>query len=102
MRSLRFKVLVMLPMILLFGCAPAQTQKAQTVITEASATEVPPITFDVNEIPDARSHSLATGPDGALYVMYGQQQSLFVARSTDGGATFRRLMTDDVPGYSSG
>jgi hypothetical protein len=99
MKTLRFPLPVILSIILFLGCTPAPVQKEQSVATEASATEVHPVIFDISDIPGARSHSLVTGPDGTLYVIYGEQQSLFVARSRDGGATFSEPVspTGDVP-----
>jgi hypothetical protein len=58
-----------------------------------------PVDFEVTEFPKAQSHWLTLGPDGDLYLIYGQSDSLFVARSTDGGQTYTEpvLATGDAP-----
>jgi hypothetical protein len=93
---------------LLAGCAP--TPKPAAATPGASRTEAPtatPLTAEIADlefgatIPHAQSQALAVGSDGTLYLLYGQDKSLFLVRSTDGGQTFSEpvLASGDVPAH---
>ena len=85
--------------IMAVACSPASVQPTESVPTRAAPTEPPAVEFELLNFPGARSQSLATGPDGSLYLIYGHEQSLFVSRSTDSGLNFGEpvLATGDVP-----
>jgi hypothetical protein len=97
-------VSVSLCILLGYGCLSSRTQAVESTSTEFSATSAPTsepttIDFEVIDFPKAQSHWLTVGADGKLYLIYGQDHSLFVARSTDGGQTFSEpvLATSDGP-----
>ena len=68
--------------LVLTGCRPSPT------ITPVSAPVDSPPQFDVLDIPNAKSVSLAGAADGTLYIAYGIDHSLYVSRSTDAGRSF--------------
>lgn len=78
------------------------TEIRLTVSHDGGATFAPSLVIDGITCPCCRT-SLATGPDGVVYVAWrkvfdGGIRDIAVARSTDGGATFgpvRRVHTDD-------
>ena len=73
-----------------FGCSSVQTE--EPLPTESGINESTEVDFDTIDFPEARSHSLATSSDGTLYLIYGQEHSLFVSRSTDAGRTFDKAV----------
>ena len=103
MKTPRFILLFSLCILIGYGCTPSPTQTTESIPTEGAATESPIATttvdFEVTDFPKAQSHWLTSGSDGNLYLIYGQYNSLFVARSTDGGQTFSEpvLATGDKP-----
>lgn len=102
MKTPRFIFLVGLCFLIGYGCSPLPTQTTESIPTEMTATEssrATTVDFEVIDFPKAQSHWLTTGADGNLYLIYGQDHSLFVARSTDGGQTFGEpvLATGDAP-----
>ena len=93
-------------LVCLASCAPATPLAAPTPNTIAEtaqpspigrtavpATPTPPPTTvldpaNVVDFPDAQSISVVRGIEDTLYVVVGQDHSLFVSRSTDGGRAF--------------
>ncbi|HEX8683985.1 MAG TPA: hypothetical protein VF707_16820, partial [Ardenticatenaceae bacterium] len=65
-----------------------------TVVPTLDAEPSPSATVEaapeltVVDFPEARSVSVAAVADGTVYVALGQRENLFVARSSDGGASF--------------
>jgi len=101
MKTPRFILLVGLCILIGYGCTPSSTQTTESIPTEVAATELPiapTIDFETIDFPKAQSHWLTVGADGNLYLIYGRDHSLFVARSTDGGQTFSEpvLATGDA------
>ncbi|HET6824243.1 MAG TPA: sialidase family protein [Anaerolineales bacterium] len=76
--------------VVALSCSPASS--TEPVPTEAATNVSPPIDFHILDFSEARSHSLAAGPDGSLYLIFGQDHSLFVSRSTDGGQSFGEVV----------
>jgi hypothetical protein len=104
MNTQRFTLLVGSCILLGFGCTPSPTQTAESIPTASIVTDSPTavpttVDFEVTEFPGGQSHWLTAGPDSNLYLIYGQSDSLFVARSTDGGQTYDEpvLATGDAP-----
>ena len=77
-------LLICLGIFLSSGCSPASTPTP-----EIAATDSPSLNFGVYDFPKAQSLSLTGDNSSTVYVIYGQDHSLFVARSNDGGQTFR-------------
>lgn len=98
-KTLQFRFLTAYSMVILLGCAPPVTTSPENLSSNTVAAEPPLVTFEVNDFPEARSHSLAAAPDGLLYFLYGSGHSLFVARSTDGGQSLSEpvLATGNIP-----
>jgi hypothetical protein len=82
------QLLIVYCILMMLGCTGSPAPNIDVSPTEISPTKTIEVDFDVTEIPKARSFSLATGSDGSLYLIYGQDQSLFVSRSRDGDKTF--------------
>jgi hypothetical protein len=104
MKTGQFIFSVSLCILLGYGCSSSRTQAVESTSTEFSATSAPTsesttIEFEVIDFPKAQSHWLTAGAEGKLYLIYGQDHSLFVARSRDGGQTFSEpvLATGDRP-----
>ena len=94
MKTHRFALSVVLCALLAYGCAGSSTQTRESqptasITTTSIPAEPTAVDFEIIEFPKAQSHWLTTGSDGTFYLIYGQHESLFVARSTDGGRTFR-------------
>ena len=83
MKSHQFLRLFCLGILMVSGCSPASTQAP-----EIAATDSPSLHFSVYDFPKAQSLSVTGDNDGTLYAIYGQDHSLFVAHSNDGGQTF--------------
>jgi hypothetical protein len=72
--------------VMTFGCSSVQSE--EPLPTESGINETTEVDYDTIDFPEARSLSLASSSDGSLHLIYGQEHSLFVSRSTDGGRTF--------------
>ena len=102
MKTSIFTLLVIMGILIGCACAPSPTQTIERATPDAAAPVLPApadINFKVTDFPKAQSHWLTVGPDGSLYLIFGEHGSLFVTRSTDGGQTFREpvLATGDLP-----
>ncbi|HSL28460.1 MAG TPA: sialidase family protein [Anaerolineales bacterium] len=98
MRIIQFRMLITFSIVSITGCTSSPTSTPVSIATQAM-TEPSVLEFQVEDVPGARSLSLAVAPDEALYLIYGEGHSLFVSHSTDGGQTFGEpvLATGDVP-----
>lgn len=85
-------LLLCLFIILSVGCTPEPAEANEVVPTNPPATESSSIKFEMTDIPLARSFSMAVNSSGNFYVAYGQDHSLFVSRSADGGRTFSKAV----------
>lgn len=104
MKTLYSQFITLCAFFILMGCAPFSTQISEMIPTEGTTisspeNQAPAVEFNVTDFPKARSLSLATSSAGNLYLIYGQDESLFVSRSTDGGQSFSEavLATADIP-----
>lgn len=102
MKIRQFQLMAYLCLFTVFGCTPSPTQTMEIATTTATylpATDAPSIDFKINDFPKAQSLAMAGNSSGSLYLVYGQDHSLFVARSTDGGQTFGKavLASGDTP-----
>src|SRR5215204_4891077 len=102
MKTGQFRLLIYLCILTTFGCAPSSTQATEittTTVTDLPATDAESVGFKVTDFPKAQSIAMASNVDGNLYLVYGQDHSLFVARSNDGGQTFGKavLASGDTP-----
>ena len=108
MKTIPVRGLNYILLVLVAGCAPMP--KPAVATPGAATTEAPtvtPLTAEIANleigatIPNAESQGLAVGSDGTVYLLYGQDKSLFLVRSTDGGQTFSEpvLASGDVPAH---
>ena len=98
MRIIQLRVMVVFSIVMIVGCTASPTPTPVHIATEA-ATEPSVLEFQIEDLPEARSLSLASAPDGTLYVIHGEEHRLLVSRSTSGGETFNDpvLATGDLP-----
>lgn len=98
MQTVQFRVLAAFVVTMVAACTLSPTPTTISVNTPA-VTESAVLELEIKPLPNARSLSLATASDGTLYLIHGEEHSLFVSRSTDGGGTFGEpvLATGDVP-----
>jgi hypothetical protein len=99
----QWHLLVIALFTLACGCSPTSGTATESPL-EGSPTNSPTgaspiLDFGISEITDAQSFSLAGDPNGILYLLRGYQESLYLARSTNGGQTFGSavLATGETP-----
>jgi len=99
MKTGQFRLVICLYTCLIFGCASSPTQTTEIPTTNSPATNTQTFDFKVADFPKAQSLALASNLNGSLFLAYGQDHSLFVIRSTDGGQTFGEavLASGDTP-----
>ncbi|MBL8062979.1 MAG: hypothetical protein JNK32_08180 [Anaerolineales bacterium] len=76
--SIRILTASLLVILLLYGCAPAETPASTPHAIKAI----------ISDFPSARSFSLTTTPSGKVYLALGRHDGILIASSTDGGKTF--------------
>jgi hypothetical protein len=99
MKIMQIKLLVALYILLMSACTTSPTQTIEIETMVPATAKSPSISLDIIDFPKAQSQSLASGSDGTLYVIFGQNNSLFVSRSMDAGKTFGEpvLATGELP-----
>jgi hypothetical protein len=86
MDSTKFLLISCCSLLILLGCSPSATEPPKAAATDV----VSPVQFNIYDFPKAKSLGMTGDNNGTLYIIYGQDQSLFVASSTDGGKTFSK------------
>lgn len=103
MKSIKSLLMVCICAILLFGCssAPPLTNPPTDPPAVFPNPIQSPIFFKTFDLPNAKSVSIAGNTKGTLYLVHGEEGSLYVSRSIDAGQTFSEpvLVTGDIQAH---